>query len=51
MQNSEQVDQAITELTTQIASPLSNNSHVAHPKDQTRNLPINILNAIHKNAN
>ncbi|KAL5241013.1 hypothetical protein ACI65C_008423 [Semiaphis heraclei] len=47
MQTTEQVDQAITELTTKIATLVNNNTHVIDPKDQTRNLPINILNAIH----
>ncbi|CAI6357418.1 unnamed protein product [Macrosiphum euphorbiae] len=48
MQTPEHVDQAITELTTKIAALVSSNTHVIKPKDQTRNLPINILNAIHK---
>ncbi|KAL5240427.1 hypothetical protein ACI65C_007837 [Semiaphis heraclei] len=47
MQTTEQVDQAITELTTKIATLVNNNTHVTDPKDQTRNLPISILNAIH----
>ncbi|CAI6348637.1 unnamed protein product [Macrosiphum euphorbiae] len=47
MQSSEQVYQAITELTTKIASSLSNNSYT-NPKDQTPKVPIKILNAIHK---
>ncbi|CAI6358543.1 unnamed protein product [Macrosiphum euphorbiae] len=48
MQASEHVDQTITELTTKIAVPVSSNTHVTNPKDQTRNLPINIPNGIHK---
>ncbi|CAI6352987.1 unnamed protein product [Macrosiphum euphorbiae] len=47
MQISEHVNQAITELTTKIAALVGNNTHVTNPKDQTHNLPINILNAIH----
>ncbi|KAL5241694.1 hypothetical protein ACI65C_009104 [Semiaphis heraclei] len=47
MQTTEQVDQAITELTTKIATLVNNNTHVTDPKDQTHNLPINILNTIH----
>ncbi|CAI6346674.1 unnamed protein product [Macrosiphum euphorbiae] len=49
MQTPEQVDQAIPKLTTKIAALVSSNTHVTNPKDRTRNLPINILNAIHKN--
>ncbi|CAI6376885.1 unnamed protein product [Macrosiphum euphorbiae] len=48
MQISEHVDQAITELTAKIADLANRNTHVTNTKDQIRNLPINILNAIHK---
>ena len=48
MQTSEHVDQAITELTAKIADLANRNTHVTNTKDQIRNLPINILNAIHK---